>query len=310
MLFRNLTIYRFPRSFADVLRESIAAPWDSSLDYQLAQCHANPCGSLEMRARGWVSPYGADSEAMFQQSGDCILLTLGGEDKILPPSAVKEALRKRVAELEANYGRRLSGKDRKRIKEDMIHEMLPRALVKPYRLSGYIDLENCFLAVDTSSRKAAEEFVSQLRHALGSFPAVPLSADVEPHLVLTGWVDGNPPPDLLSLGDECGLRDASGSGAVVKFRGVNVPSAEVSEHLRNWMVAHRLALTVGDRLSFVLGDDLTVRKLKFLEGALDTLDGDREDLRAELDARFALMAGEVGALFRTLDGAFRFHEVH
>ncbi|MDT4840971.1 Recombination-associated protein RdgC [compost metagenome] len=47
-------------------------------------------------------------------------------------------------------------------------------------------------------------------------------------------------------------------------------------------------------MSFVLGEDLTLRKLKFLDGAVDQLENtEHDDLRAELDARFALMSGEV-----------------
>mgnify|MGYP006196174399 CR=1 FL=1 len=58
-------------------------------------------------------------------------------------------------------------------------DLLPRALVKPYRLDGYLDLRRGLLVVDTASRKAAEGFVSNLRHTLGSFPALPLNAEVQ-----------------------------------------------------------------------------------------------------------------------------------
>ena len=40
--------------------------------------------------------------------------------------------------------------------------------------------------------------------------------------------------------------------------------------------------------------ELTIRKLRFLDGAVDQLENtNSEDLRAELDARFALMTGEL-----------------
>ncbi|HET7127226.1 MAG TPA: recombination-associated protein RdgC, partial [Lysobacter sp.] len=51
---------------------------------------------------------------------------------------------------------------------------------------------------------------------------------------------------------------------------------------------------------------LVVRKFKLLEGAVDQLEStDREDVAAELDARFALMAGEFKRLFAVLESAFR-----
>ena len=68
----------------------------------------------------------------------------------------------------------------------------------------------------------------------------------------------------------------------------------------------RLALNLDDHLSFVLGEDLVVRKLKFLEGAVDQLEStERDDLRAELDARFALLAGEARRLFLVLESALK-----
>ena len=49
-----------------------------------------------------------------------------------------------------------------------------------------------------------------------------------------------------------------------------------------------------------------MRKFKLLDGAVDQLEStERDDLRAELDARFALMAGEFRRLFTVLEGAFK-----
>ena len=59
---------------------------------------------------------------------------------------------------------------------------------------------------------------------------------------------------------------------------------------------------VGPALHKLLGDDLIVRKLKFLDGALDQLEHiDEEGRRAELDARFALQSGEIRRLFLLLE---------
>ena len=56
----------------------------------------------------------------------------------------------------------------------------------------------------------------------------------------------------------------------------------------------------------MLGEDLVVRKFKLLDGAVDQLEStERDDLRAELDARFALMAGEVKRLFNVLEKALK-----
>ena len=67
-----------------------------------------------------------------------------------------------------------------------MHELLPRAFVRPGRTDALLDLEHGLCVVDTSSRKSGENVVSEIRHALGSFPALPLNAEVAPRAVLTG----------------------------------------------------------------------------------------------------------------------------
>jgi recombination associated protein RdgC len=295
MFFRNLTLFRFPTSL-DL----------SNLDAQLEQTRLKPVGALELSSRGFVSPFGRDGEALSHRIGDALWLTVGGEDKLLPSSVVNHLLQKKLAELEQREGRKPGGRTRKRLKEDLVHELLPRAFVRPTRTDALLDLEHGLCVVDTSSRKNAENVVSEIRHALGSFPALPLNAEVAPRAVLTGWIAGEPLPDGLSLGDECELKDAADKGAVVKCQRQELTGDEIGKHLEAGKQVTRLALTLDDHVSFVLGEDLVLRKFKLLDGAVDQLEStERDDIRAELDARFALMAGEVQRLFSVLEPALK-----
>ncbi|MFD0724689.1 recombination-associated protein RdgC [Lysobacter brunescens] len=296
MFFRNLTFFRFPASLDF-----------SELDTGLSECILKPVGALELSSRGFVSPFGrGDQEVLSHRIGEAIWVTAGTEDKILPGSVVNDLLQKKLQEIEDKEGRKLGGRARKRLKEDLVHELLPRAFVKPGRTDAFIDCTDGFIAVDTSSRKSAEAVVSDVRHALGSFPALPLNAEVAPRSVLTGWIAGDPLPHGLSLGDECELRDPTDNGAIVKCQHQELDSDEIAKHLEAGKQVTRLALTLDDRLSFVLGDDLIIRKLKFLDGAVEQLEsGDRDDFRAELDARFALFSAETRRLFRTLEPALK-----
>jgi len=295
MFFRNLTLFRFPTTTK--LDE---------LDTGLAECQLKPVGPLELSSRGFISPFGRGSEEMSYNRSDATWLAVGGEDKILPGSVVNDMLNKKLSEIEAKEGRKPGGKTRKRIKDELITDLLPRAFVKPSRTDALIDMGLGVVAVDTSSRKSGENVVSEIRRALGSFPALPLNAEVAPRSVLTGWVAGEPLPEGLSLGDECELRDPIDQGAVVKVQRMELQSDEIAKHLESGKQVTRLALTLDDHVSFVLGEDLIVRKFKLLDGAVDELEStERDDLRAELDARFVLMAGEFRRLFTVLEGALK-----
>ncbi|HHA2975899.1 TPA: recombination-associated protein RdgC [Stenotrophomonas maltophilia] len=295
MFFRNLTMFRFP----------VATDF-SEIATLLPHAVLKPVGALEMSSRGFISPFGREeTEKLFQGIGDWLWLTIGAQDKILPASVIADRLEEKLAAIEEAEGRRPGARERKRIKDDLIHELLPSAMVKSSRSDVFLDTVRGVAFVDTSSRKAGEYVMSDIRSLLGSFPAMPMNAERAPRSILTGWVAGEPLPAGLSLGEECKLEDPIAGGAIGRFQHQELRCDEIDKHLDAGKQATQLALILEDSVSFVLGDDMVVRKLRFLDGALDKLDGSDEDgRRAEFDARFALQIGELGRVFDVIADAF------
>jgi recombination associated protein RdgC len=64
-------------------------------------------------------------------------------------------------------------------------------------------------------------------------------------------------------------------------------------------------LVFDDRISFVLGEDLILRKIKFTDVVLDEQGDSPESAAAEMDANFALMAGEYARLLGKLEEWFK-----
>jgi len=112
-------------------------------------------------------------------------------------------------------------------------------------------------------------------------------------------------PAGLALGDEVELRDpGSATGAIAKCRRQDLDSEEIKEHLRNGKQVFQLGLVFDDRMSFVLGEDLIVRKLKFLDVVLDEMGDSHQDAAAEADASFALLTLEIERLLAKLEEWF------
>ena len=108
------------------------------------------------------------------------------------------------------------------------------------------------------------------------------------------------------MGEECKLEDPVAGGAVVHCQNQELRCDEIDRHVEAGKQATQLALVFDGSVSFVLSDDLSIKKLRFLDGALDKLDGCGDDgLRAELDARFTLQTSELGRVFDVLADAFR-----
>ena len=295
MLFRNLTLFRFPTSHDF-----------SQLAELLPEAALKPVGPLELTSAGFIPPLGRDSTELMHRIGDAIWLAVGEQRKILPAAVVADTLARRIAEVEQREGRKLGGRARKRLKDEVLQDLLPKALVQNRRTDAILDLQLGVLFVDTASRKAAAAVASEIRRALGSFPAMPVAAETAPRAVLTSWLAGEPLPEGMHLGEECELRTPIDYGAVAKLQHHELLSEEVDRHLESGKQVARLGLNLDDRLGFVLGDDLVVRKLRFFEAAVESPENtEHDDLRAELDARFALMAGEARHLFQVLEQALR-----
>jgi len=297
MFFRNLTLFRFSPAVAEDLNR---------LDEALAEHRLRPCGPLEMGTKGFVPPVGRGEEAALTHVvKTCTLVTVGSEDKLLPAAVVNDELQRKVQKIAEEEGRKVGGRERKRIKEDLLTELLPRAFVRSSRLSAYVDKRHGWLVLDTSSRKSAENALTQVREALSSFPAVPLAPEEGPRVLMTDWLATGNLPAGLALGDECELRDpATATGAIARCRRQDLDSEEVKEHLRNGKQVFQLGLTFDDRMSFVLGEDLVVRKLKFLDVVLDEMGDSHQDAAAEMDARFALLTLELERLLAKLEEWF------
>ncbi|MGH8079029.1 MAG: recombination-associated protein RdgC, partial [Lysobacter sp.] len=233
MFFRNLVLFRFPRMLSF-----------EGLNDALQACALKPVGPLEMSSRGFIPPFGGDScefaheiDLVASESSrslgfsTAIWITVGGEDRLLPTSVVNAELAKRLDAIEKQEGRKPGGRMRRRLKDQIVTEMLPKAFVKPGRVDAYIDTARGYIAVDTASRKIAETVLSELRRAIGSLPALPINAEIAPRAILTGWVAGEELPEGLVIGDECELRDPVDHGAVVRCQRQELESDEVSKHL-------------------------------------------------------------------------------
>ena len=295
MLFKNLTLFRLHTdTAADLLRLSDVMPEHTLRD----------CGPLEMFTTGFVPPVSRDDDGdLTHESTSAIMIGYGRQDRMLPAIVVNDELRKLTKKIASEEDRKVGGRERKRLKDALLTDLLPRAFIRNTRTLAYADLAAGWLVIDTGSRKAGEDVVTAMREALGSFPAMPLAPEESPRVLMTDWL-ANGLPDGFALGDECELRDpATADGAVARCSKQDLDAEEVGEHLRNGKQVYKLGLVFDDRISFVLGADLVIRKLKFQDIVLDEI-GDHEDVQREAAATFLLMTAEIDRLLVKLSALF------
>jgi len=296
MWFKNLAIYRLTEPF------QLSS---SELEEKLDSMRFTPCAGGSQFSYGWTAPLGRNSEQLTHSANGMIMLCATKEEKVLPASVINEMVADKVTEKEEQEARKLSKKERADIKEEIIFDLLPRAFSFSKRTFAYIDPKGGWLVVDAASAKKAEELISFLRKNLGSLPLIPVSSKEKPVTVMTQWLINNESPSDILVEDECELRAPEEAGGIIRCKRQNLAAPEVKNHLDAGKQAIKLALSWSERLSFVLDENLAVKRLKFLELVQEQVDAtDTDDEQAQFDVDFTIMTQEFSKFLPRLLNLF------
>jgi len=291
MWFRNLQIYQLTESFdlsADDLHQALL---DNTFQ---------PCQGLDAFRIGFTSPLGKHSEQLVHASNGCFMVCLRREDRILPSIVVREAVQEKVDEIELQESRSVGRKEKSELKEEVVIDLLPRAFTKSNRMYAYIDTKNNWVVVDSTSSSKAEDLISLIRDSLGSFKLKLLQVKTAPIEMMTQWVQDEV-PSSIELTDECELKDTSEKGGVIRIKGVDLGSEEIQKHITTGKIVSKLAFEWQERLACLLVDDLSIKRLKFLDVVLEeAADTNADDEMMRFDADFALMSLELSRFIPAL----------
>ncbi|MFD1384803.1 recombination-associated protein RdgC [Rhodanobacter aciditrophus] len=257
------------------------------------------CGSQDEFTFGWM-PLIRNSEQWTIVSDRCLLLRAGKEEKVLPSAVVREELEAKVAEIELVEGRKVGRKEKGDLKDELVFTLRPRAFAKRSDIWAYIDLKAKLLVLNSTNAGMTEQLFKLLQTTLGSFPMVPLQAQVSPASLMTDWLMKNELPASLETGDECEIQDSSEDKAKIRFKSLEPLSEDVTRHLEQGMSVKNLALRWTDKLSFVLNDDLTLKKVKFDDTLKESAFNDSQGgTLSDMDANFSLMSLTIREFFES-----------
>jgi recombination associated protein RdgC len=296
MWFKNLHIFAFTMPFNQD---------SSTLHELLSEAKFVPCGSTEACHTGWVTPLGKYGTSFAHDVSGDILLTARREDKIVPKRVVQDEVDAKSEAFEVEQGRKPTKKEVSALKDETILSLLPRVFSRVIDISAYISKTNNIIVIDTASRANAEFFLALLRKTLGTLPVTSINPEVSPDEKMTEWLVEKNIGAPFVLGMEAEFKAIGDDAAVARVKNQDLDSDETKSHLDADKYVVKVGLEWDESISFVLNDDLSLKRIKYFEVILENNDDfDRDDVLAKLDADILLMIGELNRLVNDLAKEF------
>lgn len=280
-MFRNLIVYRL----SPVPMLNAAA-----LSLHLKGHAFLPCGELQMQSVGWISPVDGGDLAHGIPDGH-IFIALCTEKKSMPAQVIERKLRERTKAKAAEQGFACGRVQTRELRELVIDELLPQAFATRNTTAVWLDTAGGWLGVDTASFSRAEDVYRMLLRSLDQLPISTLQTKKSPVAVMTAWVshDDLDLPFSFDIDDEAELRGIGIDKPTIKYARHSLDG--VASHIAAGKKCVQLAMTWGERISFVLTEGFVLKRIT----PLGTL-----KVRDDRDAELFLMAGEFRALLGDL----------
>lgn len=284
MWFKNLRIYLLQHPL-NLSQEALA----DKLEAKRFQA----CGSHDLIGMGWDSPLGRQSEALVHEAGGCQMICARQEDKLLPAAVVNEIVEEKIDQIQQEEGRKVARRERSELKDEVFHQLLPKAFSRHTRQFTMIDKQQGWIVVDAASANRAEALMSLLRDTLGSLPVKPLEVATSPSYVMTEWLKRPSQNADFTLLDSCELQDRSDEASILRCKGQDLSADEILAHIDAGKQVVKLAVEWDERLSCTIDEDMSIKRLKFL----DLIQEQAADYQVEseadaFDGQFTLMSLE------------------
>lgn len=268
------------------------------IEAALEKVKFRPCAASDWESIGFVPAFdgGVDEPLALEVEG-AYWVQLQTEKKILPSSVVKRIFKERLLKREQEYGRKIGRKEQKELKQEIIDELLPRALTGQSSILAVIDPKMGFVLVGESSAKKAEFLVTMLNRALDSLRTAMVDYPESTSGAMADLLLGKG-AELFAAETSLTLKGSGTSPPTVKFAQYPLAQKEVLDLLKEGMRPSEIELSWEGRLSFVLTDKFVLKKVNFLMAAGDEPDEEVDDPAMLLRAMLTLQIGELRLVFK------------
>lgn len=295
----------FKSLFAFKLNESEIS--EDKIIEKLEKFRIVPCGKHDEKSVGWDDFLDEDDSIIFKVNKGVYLLNLKTEEKSVPASVVGQKIKERIKAMVKSGENYPTKKELKSMKEEIKHDMLSQAFVKPSFTVGYIDFKNGLLVVDASSPSKADKFNSFLRDSLGSLDIDIINPEKDVSEVMGEWLKNKKAERPFEIGNSCMFKERSGNNGKITVSQHDLATEEIIQHLENDNIVEKMDIIWQKRVSFALNSAFRISKVKFLDIVNEQITeelGESDDKYAVLKAEMEIMTGDFAEIVRDITKSF------
>ena len=290
MWFKQLTIYPLNKD---------KLPDLEMLANKLQEAAFKPCMGLDWDSIGFSSPVSFSPEMVFPAQNTW-RIALKKEEKVLPAAVVRDILDEKINEIREIEGRNVGRKEKIELKENITDDLLPRAFTKSSKTEAILDSQYGFLLINQANTNRAEMLLTKLRDALGGLEAKLPRTQQSPGSLMTEWLLQGSAAGHFELDSDCELKGLGDAAPVVRISHQDLTAEEVINLVKNGKIVTQLGLCWQDRVRFVLTQDLTLKRIQFLDVIQEEAAGQGDDMQSITFASQILMAEALGELLSEL----------
>lgn len=255
-------------------------PRQEVLAEHLAELPFEPVGETFVSRSGFI-PNGATGELLTPIEGGCSF-TLRYDEKILPASAVRQAVSAAIEEATTAQGQELDGDEIGAIKERVTTELIAKALIKTTIVHAFYHAESNFLVVPTTNKHLAQVVIGSLIKVVGSVKTSTIHVDnIKGGLTtrLRNYLDGDGEAfGEFTMGDSVQLKDKK-DRVSIDLGSLDNAKRTLGEALENKLMVERMALTHHD-VAFKLTHNFQIKGIEFCGELTEDEEAQREDADA------------------------------
>ncbi len=189
------------------------------------------------------------------------------EGKILPTNVVSQYVKDKIKHIEKEEKRQIKTKEKSRIKDDVIQELLPKAFSKLTKVYAYVDTHQEIIIINSIYSAKIDLFLTLLKRTFKSV-SVDLLELNNPTKTLNHWLTYDSYPKSIELAEFCLLEDPNKRSRLVRCTNQPLTTTGIQAFLSDGYEVKQIGLIWNEYFNFVISNHFCFTSVK-IEQLLD-----------------------------------------